>query len=1348
MTPKLLKNSCLFPVFLARGRALISLLIFFLFSPSLLLGQHFRFSSAGNQGGAELSNISQIVQDSSGFLWWGSNIGHGLFRFDGHSIEKHHPGDLFRQVPIGNIMYIVPTGEVGTFVINNWEKIFYLNAFENNYRELLLTKPHPKSKLGRIYCDEEGSLWVRSSNFKRDSLHNLHYLYKSIDHQQFELIDSFALKPFNPFRISLQSKRVFISADQSILELDLAGTLVKEYKFPGINIDNHFVEENGTVWAIANTKNNLNTDSTGIYYWEVGAKTFKKLPIRDKNIKEHAKRIYVDSDDIMILGRRFAVFNKKSGTLIDYTAQLLALRNKNQTSPNLSVGSVFKDRSGTFWLSESAGLVKMERTTNIEHYLTGASDCDGFLCSVRGITEDESGNIYFAANPGIFGIDPKTDSIWFLDSSYQVGPSPFGLTIHQNDFYIDNIRINRDSRERTFFWKNKHIKASHHLDQQNNIWISSGPLNAITVKNLSTGNETLIDHTLKKSKLIVPRQKENAYWVLTIGGGLILLNEDYEIEKHYTFDLKHENGLPSRQIYAGAEDVAGNLWIGSNIGLTKLDSKTETFIHYSTSHKPTSAMIYNMFMEGDQGIWLGTSKGLSFFDFANTSFTNYSEKDGFHNLEYNRHSAFKSKSGKLYFGGTNGIDAFYPRDLLQPSFDYSLPLMLTAYRYFDGTQTAIIDQKQGLNKLKKILLKPKDRFFELRFRLGDYRSMAHTKYSYKLINYDEDWSKPSEENQVRFENLPPGRYRLRVKASLSPTIWNGKEIDIEVIKRQFWYKTDLAYVIYCLVALGILLAFRRYEENRLLAKTEALRLQELDTLKTKMYTNITHEFRTPLTVIQGMADQIEKHPIEAKKMIRRNSENLLHLVNQMLDMSKFESGKMELKLVSRNIVSYLQYLVESFQSFAASRNIQLNFHSEIYELIMDYDPEKVQHIMVNLLSNAIKFTQEEGVVDVHLTKSPRSFKPYDQSFLKIQIKDNGMGIKEADLPHIFDRFFQVDDSYTRRTDGTGIGLSLTKELVQLMGGSISAKSQWTAGTKFTILLPINQTLLQEEKTLKSYESISPSPELSTSIVEKPILTSQNLKANSNHSDLPLLLIIEDNIDVTTYIQTCLEGAYNTHTAYDGKQGIKQALELVPDIIISDVMMPEKNGFEVTAFLKNDERTSHIPIILLTAKADVESKLEGLTRGADVYLSKPFERKELLIRLEKLVELRQKLQARYSSLRPAKPSSQIGIQLEDAFLKKVQDAVDNRLDDAQFSVVELCKTLAISQSQLFRKIKALTGRSIAGYIRLIRLHRGFELLQTTEMNVSEVAYEVGFTDPNYFSKSFSKEFGSPPSEFNK
>lgn len=498
----------------------------------------------------------------------------------------------------------------------------------------------------------------------------------------------------------------------------------------------------------------------------------------------------------------------------------------------------------------------------------------------------------------------------------------------------------------------------------------------------------------------------------------------------------------------------------------------------------------------------------------------------------------------------------------------------------------------------------------------------------------------------------------------------------------------------------------------------------------KWFTNISHEIRTPLTVITGMADNIKTHQKETA-LIQRNSKHLIRLINQVLDLSKIESSSLQVNNIRGDIIQYLQYLTESFSSMATDKQIMLTFYPEQNHIFMDYDEGKIQHIIYNLLSNAIKFTSEKGKVIVHVQRIEQENKPY----LKLKIKDTGIGIPTNQLPHIFDRFYQVDNSNTRRGDGTGIGLTLVYELVQLINGKIKVESQEGKGTSFLIWLPIENKLAVS----------SQSSEINAPVFDSFVIKGSKKNHIPTSLDAPILLIIEDNKDMITYVESLLEGQYIIHTAKNGQEGIDLAISLIPDLIISDVMMPVKDGYEVCNTLKRKELTSHIPIILLTAKVNPQDKIEGIKYGADSFITKPFHREELIIQVQKLIELRQKLQKKYSVPIGKRQET---TDIEEQFLNKLQQLIDENLEDSNFGVSELAASVKMNNNQLYRKVKFLTKKTPSQYIRSIRLDKANELLVDLDLNISEIAYQVGFADPNYFSRVFQQEFGHSPRDFRK
>jgi signal transduction histidine kinase/DNA-binding response OmpR family regulator len=622
-----------------------------------------------------------------------------------------------------------------------------------------------------------------------------------------------------------------------------------------------------------------------------------------------------------------------------------------------------------------------------------------------------------------------------------------------------------------------------------------------------------------------------------------------------------------------------------------------------------------------------------------------------------------------------------------------------------------------------------------------FQNPRKIQYQYKMEGVHDAWVKAGTERIARFNNLNPGQYKFLVKAANADGVWSETPAALNIQILAPWWWNWLSKTLYTLTLLLGIYSLYQFQLKRSLEKEKTLRLQELDKAKTRMYTNITHEFRTPLSIIQGMTEQLEGNE-KLKATIQRNSFNLLNLVNQMLDLSKLETGNLPLKMVHSDIIAYLSYLIESFHSMAISKSIHLHFLPKQSVIYMDYDPDKLMKIMINILSNAIKFTGKGGNVYIIVEQLEKGTKLLGKanSTLSIQVKDTGIGISAEELPHIFDRFFQGNS--TKNINGTGIGLAYTRELVKILNGKITVTSEVEKGSVFTVFLPIT----------KEVPMIFPdaTKELIKQAKVNHTYTEKIQNTNLANTNAPLVLIVEDNRDVKEYLFLCLKNHYQLEFADHGAEGIQKAIELVPDIILSDVMMPEKDGFELCEILKSDRATSHVPIILLTAKADLDAKVLGIQKGADAYMAKPFNKEELLVRMEQLIQMRKALQKKFSEGLKVDPRQfpKAKYALEIKFLDQVNQIILENLEKESFNPSQLSKAINLSSSQLYRKLKAITGKSTAIYIRHKRLMVAKDLLETTGKTVSEIAYAVGFKELAYFSRCFSEEFGINPSQFRK
>lgn len=815
-----------------------------------------------------------------------------------------------------------------------------------------------------------------------------------------------------------------------------------------------------------------------------------------------------------------------------------------------------------------------------------------------------------------------------------------------------------------------------------------------------------------------PSEPDKYLWICTKGGGLNRMGKKTD----EFFHLTSKQGLPDDVVYGILPDNAGNVWGSTNRGIFCL-----------TANK-----------DKDSTRWL---------------FRNFTKAYGLQDDEFNTGAYARLPNGKLAFGGVNGLNIFDPKEILGAGFIpnvFITNIMVNNSPVNAGDRTGIL--KNNIEETKSITLNHLQDILTLEFSSLDFTAPDQNRYRYRLEGADKEWIESGPRRTATYLHLPPGDYTFKVQGSNSLGIWSDKITELQITVLPPWWKTWWAYTVYVLLIIVAIRAYSRFSINRAKLKSQlsfeqnvAKRAKELDTLKTQLYTNITHEFRTPLTVILGMAQQIANKPDEHLKsgteMIIRNGENLLNLVNEMLDLSKLESGKMSLHLIQGDVINFLRYIVESFHSLAESQKKQLHFLSEVDSLHVAYDPEKMRQIVANLLSNALKFTPEKGNIYISVNEISQAGTD-DQPSVIIKVKDTGIGISESQMPYIFDRFFQAENSHTHKSEGTGIGLALTKELVKLMEGEITVKSPPTGatrGSEFTVVIPLKRSTATDAAV--AYPDIkltSPSKKIETGDIK--IVQKEEFTAN----EMPLVLLVEDNADVVAYTASCLPD-YRLAVGKDGIEGLEIATDLVPDLIITDVMMPVMDGFELCNRLRHDERTSHVPIIMLTAKADMASKMEGLERGADVYLEKPFNRKELLIRIKKLLELRKTLQQYYLKQagltdQPVSIPAPVDSKTEDVFVKKVREVVEAHLQDFNFTVEQLCKQVFMSHSQLHRKLDALTGCSPNKFIRIIRLNKAKELLKFPENSIAGIALDCGYNDPAYFARVFKQENGMTPQEW--
>ncbi len=813
------------------------------------------------------------------------------------------------------------------------------------------------------------------------------------------------------------------------------------------------------------------------------------------------------------------------------------------------------------------------------------------------------------------------------------------------------------------------------------------------------------------------------------------------------------------------------VWVGTKGGgLNRLDRQTGHCLHITEAQGLPNKVVYGILTDQSRNLWISTNRGIAQFNPRTFKFRNFTKVDGLQDDEFNTGSYFKTASGEMLFGGVNGLNSFRASDVISKSGPapqaHIIGLKVNNEPVTVGGPDGILPQ--SIEQTQRIDLSHRQSLVTLEFAVVDYTHSAQNRYRYRLDGIDQDWVEAGTNRFANYAQLPDGSYTLTMMGSADGEAWS-KPVELQIRVHPPFYRTWWAYLLYAGVLLILGWVLYRFQKQRFLLQQqvrfehkEASRLAELDALKTQFFTNISHEFRTPLTLILGPIEQaVQDYAQDVRfTLIQRNANRLLSLINQLLDLSKLEAGQLRPEPERGDMAVFFRILASSFESLAQSRRVQFLFAQNKSTCLADFDRDKVEKIISNLLSNAFKFTPAGEQVRMSV-QFPESGSP---DTVQVIIEDTGIGIAADTLPRIFERFYQrsanaVEGQANRSYGGTGIGLALVNELVQVLNGHIGVTSTEGVGTLFTITLPIT---VIETADIPGLPGLNPA-QLSgqpahTLTVETPVAT--YAPALTDPLTENILLIIDDNADVRAYIRSIFEADYQIIEAEDGQEGLEHATTTLPNIVICDLMMPRLDGFGFCRALKTQEATSHIPVVMLTAKATVEDRIEGFGLGADDYMTKPFNRAEIQARVRNLVQQRQRLYQRFvTNLIPAatnhtpvtnaaEPIRPALLVAEQKFLDRLSAVVLQHLDNTDFSVETLAETVNMSRTQLHRKLKAIANTTATNFIRDIRLNKAADLLAEGEETVSQVAYAVGFDSLSYFAKVFQERFGVLPSQYSK
>jgi Signal transduction histidine kinase len=944
----------------------------------------------------------------------------------------------------------------------------------------------------------------------------------------------------------------------------------------------------------------------------------------------------------------------------------------NAASVLQSVPALYRTRSNKLFIGTYGyGLLIVDQTTGaIKHLRQGKTLNDLSSNDIFCIAEDKKGHIWIGTNGG-------------------------GINVLHNDRVIAKFTPKPCGLGETLLPLNGYIRAIRE-DADGNIWIGTHG-GGIAIYKPGNGSWTVYTQTnsqLPSDKIqVIHAGRDGTMWIGTFGGGLATYDKTQQRFRSFT----EKDGLQNTMVYHIMEDHAGNLWLSTNTGISSYDIKTKKF----------------------------------------RNFTSY---NGVQNSNFVHASGMRSADGMLFFGGLLGFNYFNPGKL---TVNRNVPaVILTDLKISNksvnaGEQSPI---KDHISVAKEIRLDYKQNF-ALNFVALNYTIPKQNHYAYKLDGFDKDWNYTGSATTASYTNLDPGEYIFRVKASNNDGVWSSKDTTIKIYVRPPFWRTTWAYIFY-VVAIGGLLLYSRYRGIRKLRQKFELeqerqhvkRMQELDRLKLKFLTNLSHDFRTPISLIMGPVEQLietedKAANIEKLHMVRRNARRLLNLVNQLLDFRKMEEHELKLHLAPGEFISFLREVTESFRDLSERKNIQFVFTSCIDRLDTLFDRDKIERILFNLLSNAFKFTLGGGLIIVDLQKAERSAED-DCTWVTIKVADTGIGIPEDKKDLIFDRFFQSETNTSVVNQGTGIGLAITREFVKLHGGSIDVESEPGKGCTFTIQLPLQRAEVAVPE---------PAP-AAKKVAEEPVAVTHDAPYRLS------VLLVEDNEDFRFYLKDNLRAHYRVIEAANGKEGWQKALSHHPHLIVSDISMPEMDGIALVKKLKADKRTGHIPVIMLTAMNGQEQQIKGLETGACDYITKPFNFEVLNAKIKNLLELKSTMQNIYvKQIKVADPEIKIE-SVEEKLVKDIAHYLEQNIANPQLSVEAMSKHLGMSRGTLYGKMLQITGQTPVEYIRSFRLKRAAMLMEKSKMTISEIAYQVGFTAPNYFARSFKSQFHMSPSEF--
>ncbi|TDD99374.1 hybrid sensor histidine kinase/response regulator transcription factor [Flavobacterium cellulosilyticum] len=1337
------------------------------------------------------SGIYTISQDQLGFMWIGTN-GAGLYKYDGVNYIAYEQNSKVSSSINSNLIYATHVDKSNRLWIGTDEGLCLYNRNLNNFETIDLQKQfkkHTVISVKSIIEDNNGNLFLGTlgngllkfnikyrqvTKIKIDAPTTTNYLINCFAKDKkgkIYLGTSFGLKTYDPVKnevkkvdlgknnqtLSGSIVSLYFDGKQNLwigngylglVKLDLSSNEKQLFSYPITTkrIMSIMATDANTILCATENDGLIVVNHEGVVQKKYVNSKFDKRSLSSNSVWS----LYLDKDKRIWLGyynKGLGVFDKLNSK-VNIIESLIGNPQSLQTD---CVTSIARDHEGQLWITMEGGGVDVYNpiTKNFKHITKyDASFCSGLTNdNITKVFIDKKQNIWLSSwNEGVFVL--KKGSRNFVNFNTRNTP---GLA---SDHIMD---IAEDSKG--VIWIGTFLKGLHYYNPADNQfhYCNSKPFYTSGALN-SDIRKVMVD-------------SDDMVWVGTTTGLYQVTSKDLV---HFTvvpfrnkMDEKYKNHKSTHTINTLFEAKNKEIWIGTDgAGLFSYNKKTDVlqwYVNYKGFYEKSIASIVQ---SNDGAIWLSGKKGITKLDLQNKTTINYSTDDGLLGNDFNNNAVLKDEKGWFYFGSYEGLNYFNPASLIKSRKE--LPVYLTDFKLFNKSVKPLEKDSpllKVISQTQKIILKHDQSVFTIDFIGLNYSYPAKNEYAYYLDGFEESWNYVGSKRSATYTNLAPGHYVFNVKSAEKNGVWSQNPLELKIEILPPWWKTSFAYLFYSLIILASIHFLNEYFQNRFkqkqmiqFEKEKNIQIEKLNNKKLQFFTNISHEFRTPLTLILNpLADIIKNKSTELPsgvlnklQTIQKSSDRLSRLINELMDFNQLQFNKMSLKVQQIEVISFTKEIVSCFEEEAISRGVNLKFESNKVALKDWIDPKMFEKIIFNVVSNAFKVTPDNGnimvkiIIHEDLIHFPLINSNNKTPSFEVIIEDTGAGLDKKDIKKIFDRFYQVNNLNKTYYGSTGIGLEVVRGFVELHKGEIIVESELGVGTTFKLLFPIGKDFFNEDEVLLNEFKNEKKESYTTIVKQVEVLSEVDEEAQDR---IHTILIVEDNVELRNYLKNELKKEYKVLVAENGQVGLELALQKSPDLILTDVIMPVMNGLELCKSIKKDLKTSHIPLLMLSAKALIKDKLEGIDSGADIYLSKPFDMDILRSSLAQLINSRQIIFNKfYNGISPK--AKEKTTTLDNEFIKNALDFINENISESELSVEVLASKVFLSRSQLYRKIKSLTGVSVNEFIRNVRLEKAKELIELGNDNINEISYKVGFSSPSYFTKCFKEKFGHLPTQNNK